>query len=106
MKKSAISTLVFSGLTFVVSVGNAMTMAELQAENTSVFFACKSEAANLSGYSLDSFMDKCRTEKTSQEAKVKMCELEMPNNMSSRSLRDPEKRAKYVDQCLPRLYPK
>ena len=83
-----------------------MTMSELQAEYASVLATCNSEAGNLKGASRDSFVLKCRIEKTSAEAKILTCERQMGTEISRKAQRDPETRQKYIDNCVQRWNPK
>lgn len=107
MKMSAKGVLVSCcGLMFLVSAANAMTMTELQAEYANVLATCNSEAGSLSGASRSSFVLKCRTEKTSPQAKVKSCELQMEDEISRKAQQDPEIRKKWIDNCVRRWNPK
>jgi len=106
MKASATNMLIFSGVVFFASVGNAMAADEVQSEYASVLAACKSEAGNLSGASRDSFILKCRIEKTSREEKVRSCEAQMGQAISAKAQRDPELRAKFIDNCVKHWSPK
>lgn len=107
MKKSTMGALASCcALMFLGSAANAMTPSELQAEYQTVLAACNSEAGNLSGASRDQFVLKCRVEKTSLEGKTASCERQMTDAISRKAQRDPELRAKFIDNCVQHWDPK